>query len=270
MRKIFFFDIDGTLLDTSRFEMRLHPTLRVALSSLRQQGHIIAACTARQLSFVEKWLPDTFDCLILMNGSYVKINNTVLFDIPLNAKDISRINFWLEQYHGSCIYIGNSNGWAHNIESRYQKLLDDIYMIGNGYTRFDPLKSSAKVYSVDMFFETVADFERIQPALASNNWLSLNYYHGDFTGDLSLQGRTKATATGLVLDYYGLNSSVAYAFGDGVNDLELFQLAQYICAVGNAKPELKSKASFVSTERAGLGVLQGLQYWNLFGMDEYT
>lgn len=85
--------------------MQLHPTLRVALSSLRQQGHIIAACIARQLSFVDKWLPDTFDCLILMNGSYVKINNTVLLDTPLNAKDILRINLWLEQYYGSCIYI---------------------------------------------------------------------------------------------------------------------------------------------------------------------
>lgn len=269
MRKIFFFDIDGTLLDTSRFGTQLHPALRSALNSLRQQGHIVAACTARQLNFVEKWLPDTFDCLILMNGSYVKINNTVLLDTPLSFKDISQINFWLELYHGSCIYVGNSNGWAYNIAPRHQKLLDEIYMVGNGYTLFEPLQSDAKVYLVDMFFETVADFERIQPALASNNWISLNYCRGDFTGDVSLRGRTKAIATRLVLDYYGLNSSTAYAFGDGINDLELFQLVQYTCAVGNAKPELKSKASFVSTERAALGVLQGLKHWNLLSIGEY-
>ncbi|MCM1223280.1 MAG: Cof-type HAD-IIB family hydrolase [Lachnospiraceae bacterium] len=270
MRKIFFFDIDGTLLDTSRFRTQLHPALRTALNSLRQQGHIIAACSARQLNFVEKWLPNTFDCLILMNGSYVKIDDTVLLDAPLSPKDISRINRCFESYHGSYIYVGNSNGWAYNIASRHQKRLDKIYMLGDGYTLFEPLPHDAKIYLVDMFFETATDFERIQPVLSANNWMSLNYCCGDFTGDISLQGRTKVTAAKLVLDYYGLNSSAAYAFGDGINDLELFQLAQYTCAVANAKPELKSKALFVSTERAGLGVLQCLQHWDLFSAGDHT
>lgn len=261
MKNIFFFDIDGTLLDTPRLDTQLSPALRSAINSLQSQGHIVAACTARQLCFIEKWMPNVFDCVILMNGSYVKANDTILLDAPFSAEDISQINHYFEPYNARYIYIGNSNGWAYNITPNHQKLLDDIYMVGHGYTVFKMPKENMKAYLIDMFFETPTDFERVQPAFRSNDELALNYCYGDFTGDVSFRGRSKATAIRLILDYYMTDISNTYAFGDGINDLSLFKLVQHTCAVGNARPELKKVASYVSNKRAGLGVLQGLRHW---------
>lgn len=261
MKNIFFFDIDGTLLDTARLDTQLSPDLRDAINSLKSQGHVVAACTARQLCFIEKWLPNIFDCVILMNGSYVKANDTILLDAPFSPEDISQINHYFDPYNASYVYVGNSNGWAYNIAPCHRKLLDDIYMAGHGYTLFEAPKENMNAYLIDMFFETTSDYERIRPAFFSNNGLTLNYCYGDFTGDVSLWHRTKATAIQLVLDHYRLDISNTYAFGDGINDSSLFKLVRYTCAVGNARTELKKVASYVSNKRAGLGVLQGLRHW---------
>lgn len=263
MKKMFFFDLDGTLWDADGSRPRLLPTLHNALLLLRSKGHIIVACSARQLCFIEKWLPDLFDCLILLNGAYVKANETIILDEPLCKQELQCIDRQFKPYHGSYIYIGNFHAWAYHISPRHRFLLDEIYMVGSGYTQFGHPCRDEKVYSLDMFFESCTDFERVRPLFEENNWLTLNYHIGDFTGDVSFRNRSKATAALTVLDYYGLKVTDAYAFGDGTNDLPLFQLVRHTCAVKNAKPELKATASFVSSKPSGLGVLQGLHHWGV-------
>lgn len=198
-----------------------------------------------------------------MNGAYVEADGDLLLDKPLEPYEIAKMDNWFSLYHGSYIYIGNFKGWAHNVSRNHRARLDDIYMVGAGYTQFGAIPQNEKVYSIDMFFETARDFRRIEPLFSSCSGLTLNYRKGDYTGDVSMSNRTKATAVQLVLDYYGLSTTVAYAFGDGANDIPLFRLIQHGCAVQNAKQELKEIASFVSCKPAGLGVLQGLRYWGV-------
>lgn len=265
MRKIFFFDLDGTLLDTTENTPHLLRELHHALCKLHMQGHITVVCTARPYCFVEKWLSGIFDCLVLLNGAYIKADGNILFDEPLKLHEIMQIDALFSSYHSSYIYIGNSKGWAHNISRRHKKRLDDIYMVGPEYTRFSLMPQNEKVYAIDMFFETTDDYNRIESVFSSQNWLTLNYCEGDYTGDVYMDNRTKATAAQLVLDYYGIPASNAYAFGDGINDIPLFRIVQHTCAVQNAKQELKDVAAFVSSKCTGLGVLQGLHYWGIVG-----
>lgn len=42
-----------------------------------------------------------------------------------------------------------------------------------------------------------------------------------------------------VLEYFGLKTSEAMAFGDGNNDLEMFQALDYCVAMGNGSEDLK-------------------------------
>lgn len=250
-------------MDTAGNNPHLSYELRQALYQLRMQGHITAVCTARPYCFVEMWLPNIFDCLILLNGAYIKADGNVLFDKPLKSHEIRKIDTLFSQWQSSYIYIGNTKGWAHNVSPRYKKRLDSIYLVGPGYTQFSPMPQNERVYSLDMFFETAKDFERIEPILSSQDWLMLNYCAGDYTGDVYMANRSKATAAQFVLNFYGISASNAYAFGDGTNDIPLFRLVQHTCAVQNAKQELKNIASFVSSRPTGLGVLQGLHYWGV-------
>jgi hydroxymethylpyrimidine pyrophosphatase-like HAD family hydrolase len=58
-----------------------------------------------------------------------------------------------------------------------------------------------------------------------------------------------------------LNCSVenTYAFGDGLNDLEMFELVKYPVAMGNAFDIVKKSASYVTTSNDEDGIVNGLQ-----------
>ena len=51
----------------------------------------------------------------------------------------------------------------------------------------------------------------------------------------------------------------AAAFGDGENDIEMFQNVGYGFAVDNAKSKLKSVANFLVPSNADLGVSKALE-----------
>ena len=56
---------------------------------------------------------------------------------------------------------------------------------------------------------------------------------------------------------------MTYAFGDGANDLEMFQEVDIAIAMGNAIPLLKEKANYVSADNDKGGIIQGLKQYHL-------
>ena len=109
------------------------------------------------------------------------------------------------------------------------------------------------------FFENQSDYSRI--ATIIDNEYILNYKYGDYTCDISFQNTNKSIAIPQVLKHYGLSTRDAYAFGDGLNDIDVFKLITNTCAVCNANTQLKKIASFVSKKNVAKGVLEGLQHW---------
>lgn len=260
MKKIFFFDIDGTLLDTAKGERSLSQPLFNNIKAIRNSGNITVVCTARPKRFVEALFPNLFNCCILLNGSYVEAERYTLIDEPFLPAQIKSLDFYLNSIGASYIYIGNYFCWTNNISTQYKELLDDIYMVGNGYTNFSHAKNN-KIYAIDLFFKSSDDYSRISSYIALNRKVTLNYSQGDFTADLSFNNKNKACAIKPVLKHYGIDIDNSYAFGDSLNDLEVFKLIPNTCAVYNASPQLKEIASFISDKPSGIGVLEGLKYW---------
>ncbi|MFQ6929784.1 MAG: HAD family hydrolase [Eubacterium sp.] len=50
----------------------------------------------------------------------------------------------------------------------------------------------------------------------------------------------KGIGVNKVLEYYGIDKSQAMAFGDGNNDIEMFEQVGHPIAMGNASDDLKS------------------------------
>ena len=260
MRKIFFFDVDGTLLDTASGERSLSQPLLENIKALRSSGNITVVCTARPKRFVELLFPNLFNCYILLNGSYIEAEGRTLIDAPFLPEQIMCLNSYLNSIGASYIYIGNYSCWANNISNKNKKILDEIYMAGKGYTKFSTIGKN-KVYTIDLFFETDRDYKRVSSYINLNRNITLNYCHGDYTADLSFNNRNKSYAIEPVLKYYGIDLDNSFAFGDSLNDYEVFKLIPNTCAVDNASPQLKKIATFVSKKRFGFGVIDGLNYW---------
>lgn len=260
MRKMFLFDIDGSILDTANGDFTLTPELSNSIKKLRSTGNITAVCTARPKQFVSYNLPDIFDCYILLNGSYVEVDNNILIDDPFSLESINKITHHFNALNISYIFIGNYSCRAYNIPYRYKDFLSRIYMAGEAYTQFFQADDS-KFYAIDLFFENNAEYDRVYSFLRSDKRITINHFQGDYTADISFNGKNKSHAIPRVLEYYGIDIADSFAFGDSLNDLDMFKLVPNTCAVANAIPILKENASYVSSKRVGDGVLDGLKFW---------
>lgn len=230
MRKIFFFDLDGSMLDTAKGEYALPPKIINCIKLLRSNGNITSVCTARPKQFVKNNLPNIFDCYILLNGSYVEADNKILIDTPFSSEDLANITHRFNSLNISYILIGNYSCRACNISNSYKDILNQIYMSGQSYTHFST-SNEDKFYAIDLFFENDAEYERVNSYMRSDKRVTINHFQGDFTADLSFIGKNKSLAIPYVLKYYGIDIADSFAFGDSLNDMDVFRLIPNTCAV---------------------------------------
>ena len=80
---------------------------------------------------------------------------------------------------------------------------------------------------------------------------------GDYASDMLPKGSSKAVGVQKVLEKLGIQKENSYAFGDGTNDFEMIDFVGTGIAMGNAVPELKAIADYVTTS-----VLK-MEFWML-------
>ena len=64
--------------------------------------------------------------------------------------------------------------------------------------------------------------------------------------DITNQGINKGTTINKIQEHLGIEISETIAFGDGLNDIDLFKAAKYKVAMDNAYPELKAQANLIA------------------------
>ena len=65
-----------------------------------------------------------------------------------------------------------------------------------------------------------------------------------------------------MLDYYGLDLTDAYAFGDSNNDLSMLSYVPHSIAMGNASPEsLFDQVEYVTAKSSCGGIRQALAHY---------
>ena len=78
--------------------------------------------------------------------------------------------------------------------------------------------------------------------------------------ELTPKSVTKATAISALQDYYGVNKEETVAFGDGMNDLEMFGQVHYSVAMGNASELVKKEATYETLSNLDSGISHFLKF----------
>lgn len=90
MKKIVFFDIDGTLLD---HEKSLPASTKKALKLLKENGVFVAIATGRApFMFESLRLELEIDSFVSFNGQFVVFENEVIYENPLNEAELHRLS----------------------------------------------------------------------------------------------------------------------------------------------------------------------------------
>lgn len=266
-----FFDVDGTLVwhDLSRASeegaeavfAKPRPTDGVyeAFRRMRAAGHRTFICTGRHLPFI----PDTLlalepDGVIAGAGAYALVGDTVVRDAVIEegllletARRFIDVGIDLTFEGGDCNLEVRPSGAPASF--RGSELVHDLAGVRESVARHRYCK----------FCVSGVTLERLEPLRA---FYEPHYTVCDLqydTYEFSLRGVDKGTAIDVVLACLGHGREDTYAFGDSENDLSMASHVETFVAMGNALPNVKARADYVTDSAADDGVVTGLEHFGL-------
>ena len=239
--KIIFFDIDDTLSRNGE----IAPQNKATLEALAKTDIKLVISTGRSkpilpLDIIALLEADILDAIICMNGQYSFDNERVISHYPLSDEQSSAITQLCQQ--SGLVYKFDSAThiiWSdeHEWQERYHDKIKSCSIIDPDYCRFNT------VYQCSVFFDD--QDKKMQEVNFAEQDLKLVPWH-EIVADILPIDASKARGILDVCAYFDVDASDCMAFGDGLNDLEMFDLVGYAVAMGDAKPELIERADFVT------------------------
>ena len=265
MKTLYVSDLDGTLL---RSDQRTSDFTNRTINALTDRGMLFSYATAR--SYVSSGrvtagltarLP-----LILYNGAFILDSGTgkLLLRNFFDGKAVRELlpalmtaGVWPIVY----AYVEGKECFSYLPDRICQPTRDFIASRPND-PRDRPVKTAAELMAGDIFYLAMIDTpETLGPVYEKYRTeyrclYQRDIYSGDQWLEILPQAATKAGAARQLAARLGCDRIVA--FGDGLNDLDLFQIADEAYAVENAVPELKAAATDVIGSNDSDGVAKWL------------
>ncbi|WP_434353695.1 HAD family hydrolase [Psychrobacter sp. HD31] len=240
---IIFFDIDDTL---SRDGI-LAEHNKSTLEQLAKTEIKVVIATGRAKPMLPEDIIDlhdsgVIDAIICMNGQYSFTKNAQqdqkIKHYPLSKAQAKLIVDICQQQ--DIIYKFESTthiGWSGNSPRHelLRKLIDE-----NHHFMIDPdFYKANDVYQCSVFFE--GDNEQLAPVNFADYGLKLVHWHAMGADILPIEA-SKARAVKDICDYYEVSPADCMAFGDGNNDIEMFELVGCPVAMADGAEILKQTA----------------------------
>ncbi|SHK66260.1 hypothetical protein SAMN05216582_11177 [Selenomonas ruminantium] len=259
MTKAVFFDIDGTLINIHHKKTSMSPSVKKAIRELRAAGHRTFIASGRPWAYLSDELVQEglFDGFVLLNGAIVVIDGEIIFRQDMPADKIQAM-----------VALAEQNGIEYILESYPQvylrpefKGLENVYRNINIHVdRFvrDFSLEDIVAGKVELLCDTPGAggvFEKLLswPGVTGLIDPTLRKYMELYAADVS-----KATGIERALAYLNIPVESSYAFGDGLNDLEMMSTVGHALVMGNAGPELKALADHVLPTVDEDGVAEGI------------
>jgi Cof subfamily protein (haloacid dehalogenase superfamily) len=248
MKKVFFFDIDGTILPNG-FKTPLASTI-YAINELTRLGHTVFIATGKNLNDAK-----TIGKILGVNNYMSTNGQTIYFDgefIDNQFMQRDDLEYWKS--------LGEEYNCAIGLQSDY-----DRYVL-----------ESDKLDLIKKFFDIVnLEYPAVEPQLRDENNINQLFIAGDYDrilfddtkykivqwteigADILPVNASKGRAVSMFLQMYP-EFTETYAFGDGHNDIEMFSEVKYAVAMGNSHDDVKKVANFITADDTKDGIYKFL------------
>lgn len=255
MIKAAFFDIDGTLIS---HKQGIVPADTIeAVKYLRSTGIKVFTSTGRHMLEMEQ-LPVSrleFDGHVLLNGQLcLNQNKEVLYENAIPEEDIQKILPWFEEGRLPITFVEKDRMYINFVDERVrraQKAISTEPPAIGAYT-------GNHVYLLNVYEEDeqVDKVLEMMPHCKMTRWNS-------FGVDIIARGGGKVTGMTQILKFHNIPKEDCIAFGDGENDIEMLKFAGIGVAMGNAEPEVKACADYVTGNVDEGGIWNALKHFKI-------
>ena len=256
--KIIFFDIDDTLRNSKTGF--IPSTIPTAFKQLRDKGILTGIATGRGIFGVVPELkalkPDFF---VTLNGAYIEDKKgNVIYSNKIAKDKLEEYITWTKEVGIDYGLVGSHAAKLSRRTEMISQAIDPIYPD----LEVDPdFYQKEDIYQL-WTFEEQGDDLVLPDTLAST--LRMVRWHEHSSDVVPISG-SKAAGVAKVVDQLGLKPENVMVFGDGLNDLELFDYAGISVAMGISHEKIKEKADYITKTLEEDGIFDALEG---FGMVE--
>lgn len=261
-KSIIFFDIDGTLLTEE--ERTLPESAKKAIFKLKELGHEVAISTGRAKFLFEDLRKELdIDTYICYNGQYVVFRGEVIYVNTLHPEALDELTAFALNKNHPVVYM-NDQRMTTNVPNDHPYIQESISTLKvDAYpSQEQDFVKHNKIYQ-GLLFNTEGEETTYQETFTDFDFIR---WHPKSV-DVLPKGVSKAIGIKKLLEYLNFPAERQYAFGDGLNDLDMLKMIPNGVAMGNALPEVKEAAAYVTKDVDDDGILYGLQMVGLLPED---
>jgi len=258
--KALILDLDGTFLRTDKTVSLRN---RRAVQRCSEAGIAVIVATARPPRAVRKYLANMpwVDCLVYYNGALVTWRSTNMErHTPISNELSRRVTAFIRAqrpesmivyevhdawYTGAPIPDTTRDALGIGATDPTPAVVDESYAAALSPTKI-------LVQGFDEWRDLREEFHQALNIMATDGGALVQIMHVSVS---------KESAVAWVLNDMGITPVEAMVFGDDVNDVGLFRLCGFPVAMGNAIPELREAAAFITESNDEDGVAVAIEKW---------
>jgi Cof subfamily protein (haloacid dehalogenase superfamily) len=236
-KKLIFFDIDGTLLASNG---KIPDSTKESIRKLQEAGHEVAIATGRApFMFQDIRQELNIHSYVSFNGTYAIFQGEVVYNKPISLDIMKELYQFSRQQNHPLVYMGLEKLMA--TEENHPFIIQGMNWLHSTYPDVDPqFYRKHPIYQIEVYCgeEDEHLYDRFLE-LRKIRWFEKGL-------DLLVKGSSKQTGMEKIMERLHFKPEDVVAFGDGTNDVEMIQFAGVGVAMGNAHPDLKEVAKYVT------------------------
>lgn len=240
MNKVVLFDLDNTLMDKNR---KVTAENKEAIRNLIDKGYTTGIISGRPINFVDELRRGISDKMLAIsfNGSYI------LNEYKIRIEDIDEI---ISKLSKNKLVLKSKD----NIYSNKDVPEHFSYKTMKNHNYYDLSKIDEDIYKINILFE---ESEETVKNVIDNLNCNFEEYPG-LGGEITASGTGKGKALKYIMETFGFDD--AYIFGDGDNDISMFELGYHNIVMNNARDDIKKYAELVVNNDNYTGVCEGIEW----------
>lgn len=255
MKKLLFFDIDGTLYDSNK---TLPIKAKKAVFQAKENGHEVMIATGRAPFMIRDVLKELeIDSYICFNGQFIVYQNKVIHDAGIDPEQLKMVSDFAEKRNHPMVYM-NAEKMISSI-TYHPYVEESINSLKFSHPVFEKdFHINQKIYQA-LVFCTIEEEEAYKETFSR---LKFVRWHR-VSADILPSGASKATAIEYLCEKLNVEIADTIAFGDGLNDIEMLETVGFGVSMGNGHEETLKRADYVTAHVDENGLALAMKYLKL-------
>jgi len=258
-KKIVFFDIDGTLWDSTNI---ISDSTVYAIKKLKENGHMTFINSGRSRGYIiaPNLLELGFDGIVSGCGTMVEIGDEIAFSYELDKELMLYTIEVLRSQNAHIILEGKE--YLYVDTDYFEKDphgLRVMKAMGDRLRTVDECFGEWEISKMSLVVKD-SDIDVLHNKL--DKYFTFMQHTSDIC-ELVPIGFDKGTGIVKVCELTGIPIENTYAFGDSINDKEMMSVVGHPIAMGNGTDSIKAMCEYTTASLYEDGILKGCEYFGL-------